>query len=394
MSRWIAGFLIAIAVGSGHTAEPLPGSRMTTDRQIIDTLARVHDQGADLFNAGDHYGCYRLFQGALATIQIVLPRELQERVQRGLAQAELSGDNIRRAMALHELIEEVRTKLHPTASMGEALPKPRTAPTEPPVGPAPLPMNPKTEPIQPPKPTPTTGAPFSPPPALEFSTPEPPKAPALPQRNGRTPPPPVTSSLPTSQPKPRVSNDTETKEAPSVPPRPREPVPPWEDHPTKSTVPPPGPSPRSGVPVPPFELEPVPGTKPQQPAPSVPTKRADLEPPPPVKSLERTKDEPKRISPSTEPPLPELFPPGVPRQGPAVPKNAPELQPPPPVKPNEPATAPQTAPELQPPPPVKLNEVEKLPPPRVVPEFSVPPLEMPRSQPKGSDIPPLVVPGK
>src|SRR5262249_55753644 len=62
-----------------------PQQRITNDRQIIDLLARVHDQGAALFNAGDHGGCYRMFQGALVTAKLVLPREIQELVDRGLS---------------------------------------------------------------------------------------------------------------------------------------------------------------------------------------------------------------------------------------------------------------------------------------------------------------------
>ncbi|MCX7701328.1 MAG: hypothetical protein N2039_10660, partial [Gemmataceae bacterium] len=284
MSRWIGGWIVLMSAAFGARADAVPGSRCTTDRQIIDTLARVHDQGAALFNAGDHHGCYRMFQGALATVQIVLPRDLQETVQRGLAQAELSGDVIRRALALHELIEEVRKKLHPTASQSEALPKPRPAPMEPQGTPGPLPTNPKTpEPIQPPKASPQTGLP---PQSFELSTPEPPKAPAIPPRNGLTPPPPVTSSIPTSQPRPRVASDAEGKEATPSPPRSAEPVPPWDDRPAKSATATPSPAPRSGVPEPPFELDPPPAIKPKEPTTAPNSPPLNLDPPPAIKPKE------------------------------------------------------------------------------------------------------------
>jgi hypothetical protein len=220
MSRLGAGIILWLAVGSVWGADGESGSRCTTDRQIIDILARVHDQGAALFNAGDPAGCYRMFQGALVTVQIVLPKELQDSVQRGLARAELLGDPIRRAMALHELIEEVRRQLHPSTQPSEALPKPRPAPakpsgaekapehqraTPPPGTPAPLPTHPKTpEPLKIPEANPPRSGLQAPGP--DFSTPEPPKAPPAPDRSV-SPPPPVVSGIPKAQPRPKGSAD-------------------------------------------------------------------------------------------------------------------------------------------------------------------------------------------
>ena len=91
LSLLMAGPLLA---AEGDTPPP----RMTTDRQIIDLLARVHDQGAALFNAADYGGCYRMFQGALVTAKLVLPKELQESVDRGLSRAEMQTDPVRRAI--------------------------------------------------------------------------------------------------------------------------------------------------------------------------------------------------------------------------------------------------------------------------------------------------------
>src|SRR5262245_21087544 len=93
LALWLLGPVMAVA-------EDMPASRSTTDRQIIDTLGKVHDRGAALFNAGDHGGCYRLFQGTLQTVRLVLPRDLQDQVDAGLARAEREVDLGRRAMVL------------------------------------------------------------------------------------------------------------------------------------------------------------------------------------------------------------------------------------------------------------------------------------------------------
>jgi hypothetical protein len=286
--------------------------RTTTDRQIIDLLARVHDQGAALFNQGDIGGCYRMFQGALVTAKLVLPKELQETVDRGLSRAEMQPDPVRRAMALHDLIEEVRKKLHPTAGKGEPLQRPRgvgegsglrpmdTVPGVPVPGKGPdtgLPPPGKTTDPKLTEPPPKLNLPPKSPdlntessglPA--FTSPEPPKAPAKPpgRINLGDPPPPVLSGLPTSNPKPMkpitdplkpatdplkpITDPLKTEPLP-VAPRPADPAPPVApplDLPTRGDpldlpVSPPkaptSPAPPSGPDLnpPPLDLPPPPG---------------------------------------------------------------------------------------------------------------------------------------
>ena len=93
----------------------LPVERTTNDRQTLDTLTAIHDRGARLFNAGDPAACYRLFQGALLTVRAVLPKELHDVVDGGLAEAERDTSPARRAMLLHDVIEAVRKSIHKTA---------------------------------------------------------------------------------------------------------------------------------------------------------------------------------------------------------------------------------------------------------------------------------------
>ena len=50
--------------------------RKTNDREIIDLLADIHNRGAILYNQGDTAGSYRLFEGSLRTVQMLLPKEL------------------------------------------------------------------------------------------------------------------------------------------------------------------------------------------------------------------------------------------------------------------------------------------------------------------------------
>lgn len=85
----------------------------TTDKQLELTLRDVHDRGAALHNGGDPNGCYRMYQGGLLVArQMMLHRpELQKTITAGLQNAERLPLIANRAVALHELIEAVRTEL-------------------------------------------------------------------------------------------------------------------------------------------------------------------------------------------------------------------------------------------------------------------------------------------
>jgi hypothetical protein len=131
MIRPLGIFALTLAYAPGLFAEDIdksPLDRTANDRQILDTLKELHDKGAALFDGGDHAGCYRLFQGTLLTVRILLPKEMQEEIDRGLADAARQPAMANRAMALHKVIEEVRKRLRPTAgpkSKGMLLNPPR-----------------------------------------------------------------------------------------------------------------------------------------------------------------------------------------------------------------------------------------------------------------------------
>ncbi|MCE9531455.1 MAG: carboxypeptidase-like regulatory domain-containing protein [Planctomycetes bacterium] len=83
------------------------------DKQLFDSLKELHNQGADLFNAGDSIGSYRLFEGTLRTARAVLahrPAE-QQFIDSQLAEAGKQTTIGRRAFTLHEAIEKLRQRL-------------------------------------------------------------------------------------------------------------------------------------------------------------------------------------------------------------------------------------------------------------------------------------------
>jgi len=293
--------LLSLLLTSPVLAADGPLERATNDRLIIEMLARIHDQGAALFNTGDHGGCYRMFQGALVTVKLVVPRELQEQIDRGIGRAELETTPTRRALALHELIETVRKKLHPTAGAGERLPPPKKVPADEEglhIPGVPMPKPPEKKPDEKKPGEGDVGK------SPIFAAPEAPRAPMPPGKLQFDPPPPV-SGVPTSNAKmdrPPPLDIGPMKEALTVPPRPVEivpakpaieiPPPPTTEEPPPAdpplvpakppvTIPPPPalpPTPRSDSP--PLKPVPPPVSAPPLPAPPSGT---DLIAPPPEK---------------------------------------------------------------------------------------------------------------
>lgn len=153
---------LIVAAASTPAAEPPKDDRCLTNKQLIDTLASIHNRGATLYNSGDVAGAYRLFQGALLAVHPMLPKDIQEDVTDEMTRTDRQFDLGRRAFALHELIETVRKRLHPSGA-AIPLPKPRklegetdeppkakTSPEPPKVDPGKKPENPPLL-LEPPK---------------------------------------------------------------------------------------------------------------------------------------------------------------------------------------------------------------------------------------------------
>ncbi len=136
MSRpFLAAVLAALLVGAAGAADP------AFDKALRDSLAAVHNSGADLYNQGkDFPGAYRMYEGALRTSQPLLAHrpDTQKKIADGLAAAEKERDAAKRAFLLHQTIEAVRSDLkEPTKAA--VTPEPKKT-----VTPEPVPMKTKT----------------------------------------------------------------------------------------------------------------------------------------------------------------------------------------------------------------------------------------------------------
>jgi len=109
--------MIACLWTSAVVAQDKPLAVRELDKQLFDVLKDVHNRGADLFNAGDAIGSYRLFEGALRTARAALAhRPAEQRFIDGcLAEAEKKRLITQKAFILHETIDQLRTRLRAPA---------------------------------------------------------------------------------------------------------------------------------------------------------------------------------------------------------------------------------------------------------------------------------------
>jgi truncated hemoglobin YjbI len=144
------------------------------DRQVFDVLKELNNRGADLNNSGDPIGGYRMYQGGLVVLKIMLGHRppAQKLIDDALTSAERK-PLAERAFALHTTITELRAIFKPAMAAVKPTMRPPSTdapplsfPTESKVPP---PNNdpPKPAPAPPTNPPPTSSpAPVAPAPAL------------------------------------------------------------------------------------------------------------------------------------------------------------------------------------------------------------------------------------
>jgi truncated hemoglobin YjbI len=126
------------------------------DKQLAEALKDMHNKAADLYNAGDANGCYRMFQGGLITARPLLAHrpDVQQLIDQGLQTADRQASLAARAKSLHETIEAIRSKLKPTIP---AKPVDNPTPLPPPMSVVPMSPAPMSPPPTPPNSPPILG---------------------------------------------------------------------------------------------------------------------------------------------------------------------------------------------------------------------------------------------
>jgi hemoglobin len=96
----------------------MQGDSKEVDAVLYRGLKGAINEGVVLYNAGDHYGCYRLYQGIVLGVKpLVADRpELERTLDAGLAEAEKQQMSWQRAWVLRKALDEVRGKLVPPSA--------------------------------------------------------------------------------------------------------------------------------------------------------------------------------------------------------------------------------------------------------------------------------------
>lgn len=93
-------------------------SRQELDRRVRGVLLQAMKTGAAIYNAGDHAGCYRLYQGTLTALAPLLDHRaaLQESVQNSLKKAESQRSLSDRAVTLRAAIDDIELAVRPRSA--------------------------------------------------------------------------------------------------------------------------------------------------------------------------------------------------------------------------------------------------------------------------------------
>lgn len=122
MGRTLIALLLLIVLAGQSSAQ----DNKQLDQRIYDTLKEVINTGADVYNAKaedrDVYvremnraGCYRIYQGALISLQPMLAHhpQLQKVIDNSFAKATTQASMAEKAFTLREALDEIRRQLKP-----------------------------------------------------------------------------------------------------------------------------------------------------------------------------------------------------------------------------------------------------------------------------------------
>ncbi len=102
--RFAVAALVFIGTAAGRVQAQSP-----SDQALSKSIFRTINIGVGLYNTGDHYGCFRLYQGQAITLTSVVGNHpgLAQKIEAGLTRAEAQQDWGLRATALRETLDEV-----------------------------------------------------------------------------------------------------------------------------------------------------------------------------------------------------------------------------------------------------------------------------------------------
>jgi hypothetical protein len=117
---WRVGVLVVgaimMAFAGSNTAQEKKAYEKHDTTALYSSLRDVINNGAKIFNEGDHAGCYRMFQGSLQTVRPFMAPGLQKKIDEGLGQADEMRTFAEKAYKLRSILDEVRTQMKPASA--------------------------------------------------------------------------------------------------------------------------------------------------------------------------------------------------------------------------------------------------------------------------------------
>ncbi|MBV8317568.1 MAG: group 1 truncated hemoglobin [Planctomycetaceae bacterium] len=103
-----AALVLALQATTGRSDEGSPSTR-ELDSRIDRAIYQTVNLGAVIFNQGDHAGCYRLYQGALLSLEPMLAHRagVRQEVAKGLRDVDALPTYTQRAIELRRVLDNV-----------------------------------------------------------------------------------------------------------------------------------------------------------------------------------------------------------------------------------------------------------------------------------------------
>ncbi|MBV8269597.1 MAG: group 1 truncated hemoglobin [Planctomycetaceae bacterium] len=120
-----AALVLALQATTGRSDEGSPSTR-ELDSRIDRAIYQTVNLGAVIFNQGDHAGCYRLYQGALLSLEPMLAHRagVRQEVAKGLRDVDALPTYTQRAIELRRVLDNVLTAVRSGPAPGAVAARP------------------------------------------------------------------------------------------------------------------------------------------------------------------------------------------------------------------------------------------------------------------------------
>jgi hemoglobin len=114
-TRFLTALVLVLAIGSVIQAEEKPLDRTDLDKRIVKVVYETAVLGTEIFNKGNHEGCFRLYQGSLLALQPMLDHRpklastVKDKLEKAKGMKAAEG-----AFVLREALDDIQHEIAPS----------------------------------------------------------------------------------------------------------------------------------------------------------------------------------------------------------------------------------------------------------------------------------------